>query len=184
MVYESADHHDCSDNHDNHCSDDYGSPDHSGSDDTGSNDDCSPHHDYNPCVIVEWTYQGTPFETIPEGVVGFVYLITNTLTGRKYIGKKGTTSAAYKTVKGKRKKLRKESNWKEYYGSCEELLKDIAVLGKEHFSKEVIHLSRSKGENSYWEAKLQFEADVLYHPEQYYNRFIGCKIHMNHVLNK
>jgi hypothetical protein len=130
---------------------------------------------------VEWTYQGLPFEEIPEGVLGFVYCITNTLTGRKYIGKKGTTSAAYKTVKGKRKKLRKESNWKEYYGSCEELLKDIETLGKEHFSREVSRICFSKGETSFWEAKLQFEADVLYHPESYYNSYIGCRIHRKHL---
>ena len=130
---------------------------------------------------MDWTYQGQPFEAIPEGVIGFVYLITNTLTGRKYIGKKGTTSAAYKTVKGKRKKLRKESNWKEYYGSCEELLKDIETLGKEHFSREVSRICFSKGETSFWEAKLQFEADVLYHPESYYNSYIGCRIHRKHL---
>lgn len=130
---------------------------------------------------MEWTYQGLPFEEIPEGVLGFVYCITNTLTGRKYIGKKGTTSAAYKTVKGKRKKLRKESNWKEYYGSCEELLKDIETLGKEHFSREVSRICFSKGETSFWEAKLQFEADVLYHPESYYNSYIGCRIHRKHL---
>jgi hypothetical protein len=106
------------------------------------------------------------------------------LTGRKYIGKKGTTSAAYKTVKGKKKKLRKESNWREYYGSCEELLTDIATLGKDKFSREVIYLSRSKGENSYFEAKLQFEADVLYHPELFYNSFVGCKIHRKHLSKK
>ena len=133
---------------------------------------------------MEWTYQGLPFEEIPEGVLGFVYCITNTLTGRKYIGKKGTTSAAYKTVKGKKKKLRKESNWREYYGSCEELLTDIATLGKDKFSREVIYLSRSKGENSYFEAKLQFEADVLYHPELFYNSFVGCKIHRKHLSKK
>jgi hypothetical protein len=174
-------------NHDhNGCSDDYGCtdhntrPNHCGPNHCGSDDYYRAVNHYDP-RLVDWTYQGQPFEAIPEGVIGFVYLITNTLTGRKYIGKKGTTSAAYKTVKGKRKKLRKESNWKEYYGSCEELLKDIETLGKEHFSREVIFLSRSKGENSYREAKLQFEADVLYHPELFYNSFVGCKIHRKHL---
>ena len=174
-------------NHDhNGCSDDNGCTDHNacsndcGSDDTGS--------DYHGCTfdnyhksLTLWLFQGNPFETIPDGVLGFVYCITNTLTGRKYIGKKGTTSAAYKTVKGKRKKLRKESNWKEYYGSCEELLKDIETLGKDHFFREVIRVCYSKGEASYWEAKLQFEADVLYYPEQYYNAYVGCRISRKHL---
>jgi len=178
-------------NHDhNGCSDDYGSTDHNGcsndcgSDHTGSDDHSCADNYYDQRLIVEWTYQGLLFTEIPEGVIGFVYLITNAATGRKYIGKKGTTSAAYKTVKGKRKKLRKESNWREYYGSCEELLKDIETLGKDQFFREVIRVCYSKGETSYWEAKLQFEADVLYHPELFYNSFVGCKIHRKHVYKK
>jgi len=37
---------------------------------------------------MQWTYQGEIVEEIPQGVEGFVYLITNTTNNRKYIGKK------------------------------------------------------------------------------------------------
>ncbi len=85
-----------------------------------------------------WLYQDTPIETLPEECVGFVYLITNNLTGRKYIGKKLAkfSKTTYKTVKQKngtkkRKKIRSkiDSDWREYYGSSPELTADVIKLG-------------------------------------------------------
>lgn len=128
-----------------------------------------------------WLYEGNEFIDIPEKVVGFVYRITNTTTGRQYIGKKLFTKAGYKQVLGKRKKIRKESDWATYYGSNEELICDVRELGPEVFMREILYLGTAKGWCSYWEAKLQFQYGVLEHPELFYNAFIGCKIHRKHL---
>ncbi len=71
-----------------------------------------------------WIYEGKDVEEVPENVFGFVYLIECT-NGKAYIGRKYFTKAGYKVVKGKRKKLRKESDWKDYYGSSKDLLADL-----------------------------------------------------------
>jgi hypothetical protein len=84
---------------------------------------------------------------------GFVYLIENTITGRKYIGRKYFTQAGYKQVKGKRKKYRKESDWKSYYGSNETLKEDVSILGEDKFIRTILHLCKTKSECSYLETK-------------------------------
>jgi len=37
---------------------------------------------------MSWTYKGDPIEQLPSDVEGFVYLITNLKSNKKYIGKK------------------------------------------------------------------------------------------------
>lgn len=96
-----------------------------------------------------------------EGKYGFVYLITNLQSGRKYIGRKFFTKAKTRQVKGKKKRSRVQSDWMEYWGSSEELLTDIAKLGKEHFRREIIRLCDTLGETKYQETKLQFQYNVL-----------------------
>ena len=102
-----------------------------------------------------WLYQDTPIETLPEECVGFVYLITNNLSGRKYIGKKLAkfSKTTYKTVKQKngikkRKKIRTkiDSDWREYYGSSPELTADVITLGTENFTREILYYCNSKSE--------------------------------------
>lgn len=94
---------------------------------------------------------------------GFVYLITNLLNERKYIGKKFFWSHRSKKVKNKkrRKHTIKESDWKTYYGSCDELLADIEKHGKENFKREILSLHKTKGDTNYNEAKQQFIREVL-----------------------
>lgn len=128
-----------------------------------------------------WLYESKEFAEVPEKVIGYVYLITNTLNGREYIGKKLFTFAKSKQVKGKRKKFRVESDWREYYGSNKELLNDIATHGAEHFRREILHLCTTKGQCSYFEAKLHFTMGVLEFPEKYYNEWISCRIHRKHL---
>jgi len=67
-----------------------------------------------------WTYQGNEFAEIPEGYAAFVYLITNKKTNKKYIGKKLFYFSRSKTVKGKKKRTKVESDWKDYWSSSEE----------------------------------------------------------------
>ena len=139
-----------------------------------------------------WLYQDTPVETLPEECVGFVYLITNNLSGRKYIGKKLAkfSKTAYKIVKQKngikkRKKIRSkvDSDWREYYGSSPELTANIITLGTENFSREILFYCKSKSECSYVEAREQFERKVL-ESTDYYNGHIQVRVHKSHINGK
>ena len=126
-----------------------------------------------------WIYQGQPFED-PGEYFGFVYVITHNPTGRKYIGKKLFTSAGYKQVKGKRKKIRKESDWKDYWGSSPELQNDLLTLQKSDFTREIIRLCRTRSECTYYESKMILETDALL-KDEYWNSWISCKITKQHL---
>ena len=109
---------------------------------------------------------------------GFIYIITNTVTGKKYIGKKQIkTVKKLKPLKGKKNKRHFdiETDWKTYTSSSNELNQDLNELGKDNFKFEIIHLCDSKFELAYYEAKKQFEADVLL-KEGFYNGIINCRI--------
>ena len=128
-----------------------------------------------------WLYENAEFDEAPEDTLGFVYIITNTLTGKQYIGKKLFSFAKRRIVKGKSKRFRAESDWKGYYGSNKELLHDVATYGEEHFKREILHLCRTKGQCSYHEAKLQFAMGVLEHPDKFYNEQIRVRVHRSHL---
>ena len=137
-------------------------------------------------------YENAQIETLPEDCVGFVYLITNKLTGRKYIGKKLAkfSKTTYKVVKlkngnKKKKKIRSkiDSDWQLYYGSSPELSKDIELLGIENFSREILYYCKSKSECSYIEAREQFARKVL-ESDDYYNGHIQVRVHGSHIKNK
>lgn len=122
--------------------------------------------------------------------MGFVYIITNLISGRKYIGKKLAkfSKTTYKTVKlkngtKKKKKIRGkiDSDWRDYYGSSPELSKDVAELGKENFSREILFYCASKAECSYVEAREQFSRKVL-ESKDYYNGHIQVRVHGSHIL--
>jgi len=130
---------------------------------------------------VTWLLDNTEVTSIPEGSYGFVYKIVNTVSGREYIGKKLFYSMKQKQVKGKKKKYKAESDWQNYFGSNDQLLKDVADLGEQHFQRTILKMCRTKGECSYYEAKYQFELDVLLFPEKYYNVWVMCKIHRKHL---
>lgn len=139
-----------------------------------------------------WTYQNEIIETLPEDCVGFVYLITNKTTNRKYIGKKLSkfSKTTYKVVKlkngtKKKKKIRSkiDSDWQDYYGSSDELNKDVLSLGKDNFSREILFFCKSKAECSYVEAREQFGRKVL-ESDEYYNGQISVRVHGSHIKNK
>ena len=107
-----------------------------------------------------WLYNGEPF--VDKGYnYGFVYIITNNITKRKYIGKKFFWTTKRKQVNKKRKTYKVESDWQEYWSSSEELQEDVNQLGKENFTREIIHLCQTKGNTNYLEAKEQFIQGVL-----------------------
>jgi hypothetical protein len=139
-----------------------------------------------------WLYQNTPVETLPDSCVGFVYLITNNLTGRKYIGKKLAkfSKTTYKTVKQKngikkKKRIRSkiDSDWQQYYGSSAELSADIERLGTDNFTREILYYCASKSECSYIEAREQFSRRVL-ESQDYYNGHIQVRVHGRQILNR
>jgi hypothetical protein len=139
-----------------------------------------------------WLYQGTEVCEINDDIVGFVYLITNNLSGRKYIGKKLSkfSKTTYKTVKlkngtKKKKKIRSkvDSDWREYYGSSDELNKDVATHGTDNFTREILYYCKTKAECSYIEAREQFSRRVL-ESADYYNGQISVRVHGSHIINK
>ena len=139
-----------------------------------------------------WLYEHTQIETLPEDCVGFVYLITNKLSGRKYIGKKLAkfSKTTYRVVKlkngnKKRKKIRSkiDSDWQLYYGSNDQLNKDIEALGADNFTREILFYCRSKAECSYIEAREQFNHRVL-ESDNWYNGQISVRVHGSHIKNK
>jgi hypothetical protein len=141
---------------------------------------------------MSWYYQETLIETLPEECIGFVYCITNSITGRKYIGKKLAKFAktTYKTVKlkngtKKKKKIRSkiDSDWREYYGSNDQLNKDVETLGTENFRREILYYCTSKAECSYIEAREQFTRKVL-ESDDYYNGHIQVRVHGSHIKGK
>jgi len=141
---------------------------------------------------MSWLFESHTITELPQDCVGFVYLITNILTGRMYIGKKlakfkKTTYRVVKLKNGKkkRKKIRGaiDSDWQTYYGSSPELTKDIELLGSHNFTREILYYCRSRSECSYIEAREQFARRVL-ESDDYYNGHIQVRVHGSHIKGK
>ena len=130
---------------------------------------------------ITWQYKEKDFtEDLIGENYGFVYIITNTVSGRKYIGKKFFYSSRTKQVKGKKKKFKVPSDWQTYYGSSDSLKQDVLQLGYENFNREIIHLCHSKGECGYLEAKEQFIRGAL-ESDDYYNTWIMVRVRKSHI---
>ncbi len=141
---------------------------------------------------MSWYYENQLVEQLPEDCIGFVYIITNLTTQRKYIGKKlakfsKTTYRVHKLKNGtkKKKKIRQkvDSDWREYYGSSPELTKDVEQQGAENFHREILYYCKSKAECSYIEAREQFTRRVL-ESDDYYNGHIQVRVHGSHIKGK
>lgn len=129
-----------------------------------------------------WTYEDKIFDdTMIGDMIGYVYLITNKVTNKKYIGKKLFWFTKTRTIKGKKKKEKVLSDWKVYWSSSDILKEDVKTLGEENFTREILYLCKNKGTMSYLEAREQFHFKVLEFPELWYNGIINCKIHRSHV---
>lgn len=130
---------------------------------------------------LNWKYNNKDFEETDIGDnYGFVYIITNKKTGKKYVGKKFFYSAKTKVIKGKKKRYKTSSDWQTYYGSNTELQNDVKLHGMENFEREIIHLCKSKGECGYLEAKEQFDRSVL-ESNDYYNTWIMVRVRKSHI---
>ena len=141
---------------------------------------------------MQWIYNNEPVIELPNECVGFVYLITNTENGRMYVGKK---LSRFKTTRYKMhtqkngKKIRKKirgavaSDWMDYYGSSDQLTRDIESLGRDRFRREILYYCKSKAELNYIEAREQFARKVL-ESAQYYNGHIRVRVHGSLIINK
>ena len=131
-----------------------------------------------------WYFNNTNAEFTENDIgdnFGFVYLITHNPTGRKYIGKKFFTKAATKQVKGKRKRIRKSSDWLDYWGSNKTLQEEVELNGAEQYTREILHLCKTRSTCSYWESWEIFSRHALL-SESFYNQWVSCKIRKDHVM--
>ena len=130
---------------------------------------------------LNWQYKDKDFTENDIGDnYGFVYIITNLQTGKRYIGKKFFYSMKTKVLKGKKKRYKVSSDWQTYYGSNTELQNDVRIHGESSFSREIIHLCKTKGECGYLEAKEQFDRSVL-ESSDYYNTWIMVRVRKSHI---
>ena len=107
-----------------------------------------------------WMYEGKPFTSDDIGdYYGFVYRITNTNNHKSYIGRKYFVQK--RKPKGGKRKVTSESDWKRYYGSSDELKRDIKTLGRDYFKREILSLHTTLGKVNYEETKQLFLHNVL-----------------------
>ena len=134
----------------------------------------------------DWTLDGKKFTSDDIGdFYGYVYRITNLVSGHDYIGRKYfNTVRKLNPLKGfkRKRKVTKETDWQEYWGSSKRLLEDIEKLGKANFKREIICLCESRGDTNYMEAKIQFDEEVLLNPNNY-NGIIAIKLGYGSVKN-
>ena len=131
-----------------------------------------------------WTYNNAPVtQELLDDHWGFIYVIMNKVSGKRYVGKKFFTKAGYKTVRGKRKKIRLASDWESYYGSNKVLLEDVEKLGVDQFERYIIRLCKNKSECTYWETHYIFQFEALL-SDRWYNEWVSCKVSKRNVMAK
>ena len=125
---------------------------------------------------MSWKYNGEDFIQVPNKMEGFVYIITNLTNNKKYIGKKHFWTRQKDRKTGRRKT--QESDWMNYFGSCDELKEDVKLLGPDKFLREILYLCPHKKSMSYYETYEQFHRNVLF-INDYYNTNIGGTFYMS-----
>jgi len=135
---------------------------------------------------MSWYYKDNLITELPDDCEAFVYLITNLTNDKKYVGKK---LAKFKTtkppLKGRKNKRRgkKESDWRTYWGSSDHLNADVLELGEDKFRREILYYCPSRGVASYLEAREQFERRVL-ETDDYYNGIINVRVGGSKILKE
>ena len=141
------------------------------------------------CIYVEDLMNDPNFNT--DDYYGYVYMTTNLETGRQYIGKKifkHTTNkklgkkelAALPTQRGRvpsKKKVVKESDWKTYYGSADEVKQWVKTVPADKLTRVVLRLCKSSKELTYYETKYLFDNNVLSDDKRWVNNNILGKFY-------
>jgi hypothetical protein len=129
-----------------------------------------------------WLYKGKELteDDVPAKMIGFIYLITQVSTGRKYLGKKLLTKAATKTVNGKKKKIRLPSDWQNYWSSSPSIKEMIESTGTDDFTKEILTFCQSKGSLAACEEMALYSVGAL-ESDQWLNQNIRSKIYSSWV---
>lgn len=130
-----------------------------------------------------WIYQNKELdnESIPDKSIGFLYVITNTVNGVKYLGKKLLIKPKYKVVKGKKKKFYVENDWRDYWGSSPYLLKEMEDTGREKYIREILMFATGRGLLNYMEESLQYRLQVL-ESDKWFNSNIRAKVFKKNVM--
>jgi len=131
-----------------------------------------------------WYYKTNPVtqDSIDPNCIGFVYLITNSIDQKKYIGQKKFQFKTRKKAKGKRSKIKYvTSDWERYYGSNKDLQEDVRKHGKEFFFREILYFCYGKAEMNYLELKEQIIRNALLLPNEYYNSYLGGRISRSQI---
>lgn len=129
---------------------------------------------------MDWTYLGELFSEPSDNHIGFVYIITNLISNRRYIGKKLFKFKKTKIIKGKKKRSLVESDWRDYWSSSDTLKEDVEKYGKNNFSREILHLCTTKTNLNYMELREQIDRRVL-ESDDWYNSFVGTRITRRHL---
>jgi len=129
-----------------------------------------------------WMYNGIELNEsmIPQSSIGFVYKITQLSTGKKYIGKKLLTKSASKSVKGVKKRVRKESDWKDYWSSSPDLKELISSVGYEDFTREILVFAKTKGSLLYLEELALYQVGAL-ESDDWFNNNIRSKVYRSWI---
>lgn len=128
---------------------------------------------------MSWYYNTKEFtEDMIDDNYGFVYVLENTTTHRKYIGKKFFSKAGYKQVKGKRKKVRKTSDWLNYFGS-NKVIQEEVKLGIP-FKRTILHLCKTRSECAYWET-VEIISQCALIKENFYNDWLMVRVRKDHL---
>jgi len=157
---------------------------------------------------MKWLYEGeeiSSLDDMPEDVFGFIYEVTHIPTGKKYLGRKQLIYTRKRKI-GKRetqklkdekkangeknwwivpkyKYVKKESDWKDYYGSAESV-QDLLTEGTEKdFKREILDFAYHKKQLNYKETKLLYVREVL-EKDEYLNSNISGKFYKKDTKNQ
>jgi len=150
---------------------------------------------------MNWIYKAEQIENIsqfPPNTYGFVYMTTHKPTGKSYIGKK-ILHFTKKSKLGKKelenlkgtvgrrpsyKIVVKESDWKTYYGSQDDIKKLLVEKKHEEFERVILKCVENKKLLTYFETKYQFTYHVLEKPNEFYNNNILGKFYTKDLLEQ
>ena len=130
--------------------------------------------------VSDWLLNGKPVDEPPDKAIGFLYRITRLDTGRQYLGKKLLQFRRTKQVKGVKKKMMVESDWKVYWGQNQTVKAEVATLGADKFKREIIKFCFQKQECNYEETRYIMEERAMF-SEDYYNQWFTVRVTKKHI---